>query len=143
MSGAEATTSDLPDFKALLKSIVKRPAMYTDKSTLHALSVYLEGYDHAWGDLRQGYTPLTGWGHWICLRYLIYHSAWSWERVLLHVYGSDQAAIEAMPQLYDEFLAERELLGLERIYDELKRQLIAKYGRDWHEPETTNTTFEN
>lgn len=52
---------------------------------------------------------------WIELRFGISHPAWHWTSILLHVYGSDAAAIEAVPNLFAEFEAEREQGGVDGI----------------------------
>jgi hypothetical protein len=129
----------MPDFESLLQSIAKRPAMYVGKCSIESVSNYLQGYDHALSDAGQAETPLSGWLRWVEWRFLISHSAWHWTRILLHVYGSEQAAIEALPQLHREFLAQRAELGIDEIESQLRRRLIAEYGRDWHEPPTTET----
>jgi hypothetical protein len=130
----------MPDFESLLQSIARRPAMYVGKCSLRAVSAYLDGYDHASGDLGQAELPLSGWGHWVESRFLISHPAWHWTRILLHAYGTDRAAIEALPQLYQEFLACRAAIGVEGIVDEHGSRFIAEYGQDWHEPAETSTT---
>jgi hypothetical protein len=131
------------EFTALLQSIAKRPAMYVGKPSIRAVSDYLHGYCHALGDVGHVETPLDGWGRWIESRFLISHSAWSWTRVLLHVYGSDLAAIEALPQLHEEFLAQRAQLGVEGIEDEHRRRFLAEHGHDGYEPSATRTTIDD
>jgi hypothetical protein len=116
--------------------------MYVGRCSVRAVSHYLDGYCHALGDVGKTESPLDGWGRWVESRFLISHPAWHWTRILLHTYGSDQAALEALPQLYEEFLACRAALGVEGIQGEHERLLIAKYGRSCYEPTVTNTTIE-
>jgi len=130
----------MSDFRALLHSLAKRPAMYVGKCSVRAVSDYLNGYCHALGDVGHVETPLDGWVRWVESRFLISHPAWHWTRILLHVYGSDRAAIEALPQLHEEFLAQRAVLGVKGIEGEHRRRLIAKHGQDCYEPPATNTT---
>ena len=130
----------MSDFESLLQSIAGRPAMYVGRCSLRAVSAYLDGYNHASGDLGRGELPLSGWGHWVEWHFLISHPAWHWTRILLHAYRTDRAAIEALPQLYQEFLARRAAIGVEGIVDEHRRRFIAEYGQDWHEPAETSTT---
>jgi hypothetical protein len=132
----------MTDFQGLLHSIAKRPAMYVGKCSVRAVSNYLNGYCHALSDLGLTETPLDGWGRWVELRFLISHPAWHWTRIFLHVYGSDQAAIEALPGLHQEFLAERAVIGVGGIEAALDQRLIEKYGEPWHEPPVTNTTID-
>jgi hypothetical protein len=126
-------------FMKLLHDISKRPGMYVGEGSLKAVSHYLDGYDHAMEDHGATPSPLYGWMRWVEMRFLISHSAWHWTRILVHVYGSDGAALESLPSLYEEFLADRESMGVDGIEAELKRRLIAEYGEDWHAPEVTAT----
>ena len=111
-------------------------------SPLFAPWVTTTGYDHALGDVGRGELPLSGWMRWVESRFLISHPAWHWTRILLHAYGSDRAAIEALPQLHQEFLARRTIIGVEGIEDEHRRRFIAEFGQDWYEPAVTQTTAE-
>jgi hypothetical protein len=130
----------MPDFVGLIDAIAKRPALYVGRCSLHAVSDYLSGYDHALADLGQPVTPLAGWVRWVESRFLISHPAWHWTRILLHVLGTDRAAIEALPTLYREFLSDRAALGVEGIETEHRRRLIAEYGEELHVPAATVTT---
>jgi hypothetical protein len=131
------------EFVALLDAIARRPAMYVGCCSLRLVSVYLEGYDHAIGDVGITETPLAGWGRWVELRFLISHPAWHWTRILLHVFGSDAASIEALPSLYREFLPRRKALGVEGIEVECNRRFMAEYGQVWYEPRVTGTTADD
>lgn len=82
-------------------------------NSLAAVSHYLDGYAHASAD----HELLEGWRIWVELRFGICHPAWHWTRILLHAYGSDGPALAALPQLYDEFVAERQRDGLESIVE--------------------------
>ena len=132
----------MPDFVALLHAIAKRPAMYVLPCNLRSVGNYVSGYDHALGDVGHVETPLAGWMRWVECRFLIAHPAWHWTRILLHVYGSDRAAIEALPLLYEEFVAQRSEIGVEGIEAEHDRRLIAEHGRVWYEPDATGTTHD-
>jgi len=131
----------VPDFQILLSSIARRPAMYVGRCSLSAVSHYLYGYCHALSDLGSNETPLDGWIHWVELRFGISHSAWHWTRILLHNYGSEQAAIEALPELHREFLAERAQIGVKGIESTLEQRLIEEHGEPWYEPPTTSTAI--
>lgn len=133
---------EMSDFDALLRSISKRPAMYVGKCSIRAISAYLDGYNHALGDVGRDEPPLSGWGCWVESRFLISHPAWHWTRILLHVHGDDRAAIEALPELHREFLARRADIGVEGIEEERGRRIFAEYGREWGEPSETSTTCE-
>ena len=127
-------------FETLLASISERPGMYVGQGSLRAVSVYLDGYCHALTD--NGHPdPLSGWRIWVYHKFLIWHPAWHWTRVLLHVYGSDRGALIELPSLYAEFATARDLLDADATEADLRRQLTEKYGRDWYEPEVTHTAF--
>jgi hypothetical protein len=130
------------DFLDLIDGISRRPAMYVGRVSLRAASHYLHGYDHASEDAGFAPRPLEGWMRWVELRFLISHSAWHWTRILLHHYGTEEAAFATLPVLYREFLSDRARLTVDGIEAELRRSLLDAYGRDWHEPVSTKTTFE-
>jgi len=132
----------MPDLVALLHAIAKRPAMYVLPCNLRSVGNYVDGYDRALREVGHADTPLEGWMRWAECRFLISHPAWHWTRILLHVYGSDRAAIEALPHLYEEFVARRSAIGVEGIAAEHGRRLIAEHGRDWYEPDATDTTVD-
>jgi hypothetical protein len=133
----------MSNFESLLRSIAKRPGMYVGKCSLRAVSDYLSGYDYALHDLGCAELPLSGWMSWVEARFLISHPAWHWTRILLHAYGTDQAALEALPQLYQEFLARRAAIGVEGIEAEHTSRFIDKYGQTLHEPAETSTTVDD
>lgn len=132
----------MPDFQALLQSIAKRPGMYVGRCSLRAVSHYLDGYDDALRDLGHAEAPLDGWQRWVELRFLISDPGWHWTRILVHTYETDQAAIEALPELHREFLAERAAIGVDGIEAMLDQRLMEEYGEPWHEPPTTNTRID-
>jgi hypothetical protein len=105
------------------------------------VSHFLDGYRCALHDVRDDSTddPFDGWMEWVGLRFLIRSSAWGWPRILVHAYGSDRSAIEALPSLYKQFCEARAALGVEGIQCDLEKQFIERFGQDWHEPETTAT----
>jgi hypothetical protein len=133
----------MSDFQTLLDSIAKRPALYVGNCSIRAVSNYLHGYCQAMSDLGHNEKPLVGWMRWIELRFQISSPAWHWTRILLHNYGSHRAAVEALPELHREFLAERALIGVEGFEAALDRRLIEELGGSWHEPSDTTTTTDD
>ena len=127
-------------FRDLLGQICARPAMYVGHCSLVSVSNYLTGYCHCLSDTGQEETPMDGFMRWTEMRFRIRHPAWHWTRILLHAYGNDWAAISALPALFDEFVVDREQLGIEGIEAETTKRLKAEYGKDWGEPEQTTTT---
>lgn len=129
-------------FQNLLNDMVKRPALYVGTGSIRAVSDYLSGYDHAMidnGMCDPENSPLCGWMRWVELRFLISSPAWHWTRILLHVYGSDREALDALPALYEQFLELRASIGSQGIEAEWKQRFMAEYGEDWHVPEVTTT----
>jgi hypothetical protein len=128
----------MSDFEMLLDRIARRPGIYVGRCSLWAVSCYLDGYCHALTDEGKD-DPQYGWSTWISLRYQIFHPAWHWTRILLHEFGSDQAALVQLPVLFKEFCEQ----GGPRRADEfglgLRKKLIAQFGQECHEPETTST----
>jgi len=127
-------------FRKLLDSICARPAMYVGRNSFVDVSHYLAGYCHGLDDANSGLKPLDGLLRWVEMRFVIFSPAWHWTRILLHNYGDDAACFKAFPELYDEFIADRERLGVSGIESELKRRLIERYGTDYGYPEDTHTT---
>lgn len=130
------------NFQAMLQSICRTPAMYVARRSLHRVCIYVDGYDHAVMDMTQCGSmnrPLYGWQWWIEARFLIRHPGWHWTRILLHIYRNDEAAIEVMPTLYDEFLMQREAMGVDGIEKEREQRLIAAYGEDVYAPAESHT----
>ena len=112
--------------------------MYVGRVSLTDIAHFLLGY-------RLGLTsaglpdPMDNFERWIEMRFRISDSAWHWTRILLHVYGSDAAALEALPSLYDEFIVELERIGFGGIEDEFTRRCVEKYGKSRGAPSETAT----
>lgn len=80
-------------------------------NSLKSVGHYLAGYS----DALENQDCLAGWRQWIELRFGICHPAWHWTRILLHSYGSDAAALAALPYLFTEFDSERQQGGFQQI----------------------------
>jgi len=128
-------------FDAILATVAAKPAIYVGKTSLRAVSDYLAGYADALADIGQRH-PQEGWLRWVEMKFLISHPAWHWTRILVHVYGSDRAALDALPGLYAEFLAFVAEHGTDFIDGEHDRRLLAEYGERWHAPEETSTSLD-
>lgn len=129
-----------PDFTALIEAIARRPALYVGTLSLRAIGNYLDGYCHALGDLGLSGNQFFGFKIWLSKKYLIFHAAWHWTRILRHVYQNDETAIQALPDLFAEYLQESKEKNLEQLENDRDEALIAAYGRAWHEPEKTQTS---
>ena len=97
---------DVSNFEILLASIAERPGLYVGEVTLLSVADYLQGFSDALGVVT-GDHPLYGWSHWIAARFRTTYTPIHWTRILLEEYGSDGAALQALPELYAQFSAER------------------------------------
>lgn len=126
-------------FSAMLATVAAKPGLFVGKTSLRAVGDYLGGYGHALIDLGHP-DPQDGWFRWVEMRFLISHPAWDWTRILVHVYGSDRAALDALPALHAEYRAFVDERGADCIDAEHYRRFVAAYGDTLHEPEKTETS---
>lgn len=117
-----------------------KPAMYVGHESLKSVTYVLSGYCLALEDLGIEVRPLAGFQRWVELQYLIFDPAWHWSRILLHKYGTDRKAFDALPGLYSRFIADREEKGVDGIEAELKDGLLEHRGGHWYRPRRTRTT---
>ena len=125
-------------FEAMLAAVSARPGLYVGETSLRAVADYLAGYGHGLMDLGHP-DPQAGWARWVETNFLISHPAGHWTRILVHVYGSDRAALDVRPSLdaeFRSFVAER---GVENIDAEHYRRFVAAYGEQHHGPAETHT----
>lgn len=126
-------------FEELLESMVKRPGMYFSTNSLINFSIYLDGYCS--GLVSAGKPdPLSAWWLWVQMKFCIRHSAWHWTRILLHTFGSEQACIDKLVELYLEYKRDFERLGWQGIEDEQMRRLVERYGKEVGCPSESNTS---
>ena len=121
-------------FLTLVHRICEKPVMYVGRCSLRDVSTYLAGYDHAMEDQGSSPLPLDGWLRWVDLRFGISHPAWHWTRILLHNYGSDRCALDALPALFEDFFRERQTNGIDAILAAHRKQLA-----EGRAPESTTT----
>jgi hypothetical protein len=129
-----------PDFAMLIDSIARRPAMYVGNTSLRSIGHYLAGYCHALDEAAISTTTFRGFTIWLSERFLIFHSAWHWTRILLHTYQTDEAAIEALPDLFAEYLRTKDGKSLHQLEVDRDKALVTAYGIEWGAPEDTHTT---
>jgi hypothetical protein len=108
----------MADFLEVLERIAARPAMYVGTTSLPRVANFIDGYCHAMWDLGCSPNPLDGWMRWVELRFGISHSGWSWTRILVHSFGTDDAAIRALPALFKEFLSEKQRIGVDALLEQ-------------------------
>jgi hypothetical protein len=128
------------NFADTLEHVCERPHLYVGTPvSLRDVWNYLMGYEHGWHDAEGGATPLDGMFEWMQMRFVINHTAWGVQRMLLNAYGSDAEAIAALPGVYREFLADRSAWGMEGIAARRLEALRRRNGRDYGEPESKVT----
>ncbi|MFT3766701.1 MAG: hypothetical protein QM820_14480 [Minicystis sp.] len=120
----------------LIDSLSKRPGMWVGSSSLADIGHFLNGFRHA-VSLMGLPDPLDAWTRWVELRFGVFSPAWHWTRILVHVFGSDEAAIAALPELCRSYLHDRDELGSKGIEAKLWQQATAN--PVCHEPEETES----
>jgi len=95
---------------AVIASLATRPGMYAGSTRLKDVALFFDGYIHALSQC--GVLPIdNAWVRWISQRSDIWHSAWSWNRMLLHSTGSEENAIAALPELFKLCVADVREIG--------------------------------
>jgi len=88
------------DIVELLEKVRKRPAMYLTFNSIHHLGTFIVGHDCAVGatfDFRV-------FSYWIDRKYEICNTMWSWARILHHVAGDEEKALNLFFTDLDEYL---------------------------------------
>jgi len=129
-----------PDFSMLIESIAKRPAMYLGNASLQSIGHYLAGYCDALRDVGVSASEIEGFIVWLSEKFLIFHPAWHWTRILLHIYQGDEAAIKALPDLFAEYLQTKGGRTLAQLEFDRDIALMATYGKTSGAPADTRTT---
>ena len=94
----------MESFRELLGKICLRPQMYVARREFTLVAAFLTGYEYAQGNPDP---ELTQFGRWLVARFG-YPSNFFWHRNLLDHCGGDGAvALQRLPELYDEFVAQR------------------------------------
>ena len=127
------------DLAILLREICGKPGMFLGRVSLPALSHFLNGYATALGRIGICEDVMSGWQRWIEFEFLISHTAWHWTRILRHEYGTESAAFDAIPNLFDRFLAVRREQGGDWIEEELSRRMQETHGNLYYCPDKTET----
>ncbi len=127
-------------FRELLTDACKRPGMYVGRESLWDLATYLTGYCHGSEDAG---TPIPfgrmAFQRWVEAKFGIFSAAWNWVRILQHEYGDDQAAIRALPGLYDDFCFETDRMSDDQLWDMMQATLVAKRGTKCWSPDDAGT----
>jgi hypothetical protein len=79
--------------------------MYVGECSLEAIGHFLAGYDQALIDMGQSDNPIGMWRAWLRTRLGAVHDERHWTHILSAAYGDDSSAIQALPGLYEEFVA--------------------------------------
>ncbi|MGB3650019.1 MAG: hypothetical protein WBA41_02265 [Rivularia sp. (in: cyanobacteria)] len=101
----------------MLNRIKKRPAMYLGKNFIFSLQVFLAGYNGAKREM--GLSPTEQeqefeyFLNWIRKRFKI-ETNQSWASIILFYSADENKALDTFFELFDEFLAQRKNLELEK-----------------------------
>jgi hypothetical protein len=97
-----------------------RPGMRVPSARLEDIATYLDGYLHALAEygVHSGYA----WREYVACTCGISSNAWSWHRSLRHFYGSESAAIAALPALFDAYVIELGRVGANGIVERWQDQ---------------------
>ena len=108
--------------------------MFVGGTKLWDVAIYLAGVEDGIARGNPGVSVARSWNRWIEGRFLVSSPAWHWSRILAHTFGSDQAALAALPGLYEAFFADLDSLGADGIEERATKLLVDKYGECFHEP---------
>lgn len=128
-------------FCKIVGQIATRPGMFVGTGALRDVAIYLDAYEQGLTAHSQLAALTPGWNRWIEGQFLIFHPAWHWSRILVHVFGSDETALAALPELYQQFFADLDTLGATGIEKRTEARLVAAYGEPVHEPEDANNAL--
>jgi hypothetical protein len=122
-------------FFEIVREISARPGMFGGSGKLRDVAIYLAGVEDGIAHGKAEMLVAPGWNRWVEGRFLIFSPAWHWSRILVYTFGSDQAALTALPALYEEFFADLDSLGADGIEKRATKFLVDKYGERFHEPD--------
>ena len=114
--------------------------MYVNDCTLEGIASYINGYLHGFSDTSDVITR-EAWLHWIGIKYHIWHSGWAWQRSILHSVGSEQKAIEILPDLAKEFVNDIIKYGISGIKKKHTENFKAEYDKFGYISVEPNETF--
>jgi hypothetical protein len=109
--------------------------MFVGSGQLWDVAIYLSGLEDGLARGNAEMLVAPSWQRWVEGRFLIFSPGWHWSRILVHAFGSDEAALTSLPSLYDEFFVDLDLLGSKGIEERTTQRLVAEYGELCHEPE--------
>jgi hypothetical protein len=90
-----------------MRVVCNRPGMYVGPSSMPRVRAFLDGYVLALGqsgDLKD--YPFGGFLRWLEQKSNICHPAWGWDRILVHIVGSEKEAIRVLPDEFEKYLAD-------------------------------------
>lgn len=114
---------NMQELSQFLRNLCNRPAMYVGRASLERVQAFLYGmtfgYEFGAGRPRKA-SSFGRWlelsdfmSYWIRWKFGTDHPAWGFSRILLHFNNHDEiAAIRAIPDLFDEYLATPENVTL-------------------------------
>ena len=102
------------DLDEMLEKVALRPEMYITERSIYSLHTFISGYETALYENSSllGYTKPSVdelcFGHWVEYKYKINNSMWNWARILHHIAGSEDKALDLFFELWPQYLEEKE-----------------------------------
>lgn len=94
---------------AMIKRVSDKPGLYVGDQRMRQVRAFLDGYVMALGESRElSDYPFAGFLHWLEQRHGICHSAWGWDRILVHAAGSEREAIRTLSATFEQYRGELE-----------------------------------
>jgi hypothetical protein len=89
-----------------IEILAKRPGMFIE-SDIHManIAIHFEGYIQALFDTNK-IQERHIWLYWVSLKFKLFSTKWSWEKMIVNSCGSEKESIEILPKLISEFLSE-------------------------------------
>jgi len=129
-------------FYLLLQHICTRPTLFLGATPdLDQVCAWLRGYSRAFANARGRWSLIGGWPlldnfeYWVMSKYSVNHPAWSFAKILLHFNDHNQKkAIEAIPDLFKDYLSSQPPECWETLYGRLQDQMVVQYGNTQYAP---------
>lgn len=124
----------------MIQAVCKRPALYVGRSCMREVRALLDGYVYALiecGEIED--YVFGGFLRWLEVRNNISHPGWGWDRILVHSAGSEEAAIQSLPQFFAQYCDEltRGIFdpntARERHFGLSSREPKETCTKDWHD----------
>ena len=97
------------ELEHILDKVKLRPGMYIGWHSIYSLKTFISGYEQAlYENLDLKPDERVSFGHWVEFKYKINNSFWPWSRILHHVAGTEDKALDLFFELWPQYLKERD-----------------------------------